>query len=250
MKQRLYFQHRYQFKQSLFVSLITIVAIAILCQLGLWQIQRAEEKLLKVNFIKKQQQKSVIKIDPGYHSLLESSQLQYQTIQITGYFEPSKQFYLDNKKYQGKIGYEIITPFRLENSAHYLLINRGWIVMGKNRNQLPIIETPSKRVVLSGTIMRPPQKHYRPGINKPNEGNVKIWLYLDTDYYSQKSGYSVYPLILLLDKHNQYGFTRQWPKFKAKSTVHYAFAMQWFAFALFFLISYFYIGFKKIDNYS
>jgi len=229
------------------VSLITIVAIAVLCQLGFWQINRAEEKQLKAGLIKKQQQKPLLAIHLDNQYLLESNQLQYQTIQVAGYFEQSKQFYLDNKKHQGKIGYEIITPFRLENSNNYLLINRGWVAMGKNRNELPIIETPNKRIVLSGTLMKIPQSHYRPGINNPSQGNGKVWLYLDTEYYSQKTGYMLYPHILLLDKQSQYGYIRQWPEFIAKSEVHYAFAMQWFAFAVFFLVTYFYTGIKKVD---
>ena len=167
---------------------------------------------------------------------------------ISGYFDQKNQFYLDNKKFQGRVGYHVITAFRIENSSHYLLINRGWVAMGKNRDQLPNVVIPRGRISLNGTIMIPQQKRYRPGINQPIDNSGKIWLYMDIEFFSLQTGNPIYPVIMLLDKQSQYGFIRQWPKFQAKAEIHYAFAMQWFAFALFFLISYLYMGLKKIKD--
>lgn len=241
-------KQQYLFKQSIFISLITLIAIAILVRLGFWQINRAEEKKAKATFIEQQHQKAILNIYSDNDYLLQDTKLIYQNVQLRGYFDPANQFYLDNKKYQGKPGYEVITPFRLENSKHFLLINRGWVAMGENRSELPSIKTPDGRVNLSGRIMKIAPIVYRPGVNKPTDKSGRVWLYLDTEYFSYKSAYSVYPVILLLDKQSNYGFICQWPRFIAKPEIHFAFALQWFSFALFILFAYLWFGVKEVES--
>lgn len=233
------------FHQSFFVSLLTILVVALFTRLGFWQLNRAEEKKLIANTIEQQQQKRPLKIYPTNQSLLEDNRLEFRQVELTGYFEPKHQFFLDNKKYQGKAGYEVITPFRLNNSQQRILINRGWVSIGKSRDDIPLIETPLEKINLLGRVKLPKENHFRPGISNPAEHLGGIWLYLDLDYFSQLADYSVYPPVILLDKNSQYGFVRNWPKFKAKTQMHFAYALQWFAFAFFTLLTYLWFGLAR-----
>jgi len=96
--------------------------------------------------------------------------------------------------------------------------------------------------------MTPAKAQYRPGISQPSEGLGGVWLYMDLDYFSQLAKYPVYPVLLLLDEKSEHGFIRQWPIFKANTEMHFAYAIQWFAFAIFSFSAYLWFGFKKVNK--
>ena len=51
--------------------------------------------------------------------------------------------------------------------------------------------------------------------------------------------------IILLDKHENNGYVREWPKIEAKIGMHVGYAIQWYVFAIIVLVTYFGVNFKK-----
>ncbi len=60
----------------------------------------------------------------------------FRRIAVSGRFEPSRQFLLDNRSHAGKPGYEVLTPFVLDDGQR-ILVNRGWVPFRGYRDQLP-----------------------------------------------------------------------------------------------------------------
>lgn len=79
----------------------------------------------------------------------------YASAQMLGHFDNQQVYLLDNRIYQHKVGYEVLTPFILKNSHEVLLVNRGWIPQGLNRNKIPEIPTIEGEISIRGLIVFP-----------------------------------------------------------------------------------------------
>lgn len=80
-----------------------------------------------------------------------------RVIKVRGVYEPEFQILLDNRVYKGKAGYHVITSFRIDGSTMRILINRGWMPWGVDRQLLPKINTPIGTMRLSGLLRCPPE---------------------------------------------------------------------------------------------
>lgn len=231
------------------VTLITLLAMTGFIRLGFWQLDRMNEKRFLAGIIADRMSQKAFLIKQDNIKLLRETDLEYQRIEIKGHYEMENQFFLDNKKYQGKIGFHLIVPFRIKSTQQYLLVNRGWVPMGHSRQDLPKVETPRGLITLFGRIQKSDKQRFRPGVLKPSEGIGGIWLYIDTKYFSDLTSYDLLPLVLLLDKNDEHGFVREWPAFKANTEMHMGYAFQWFVFALLSLVIYLSFAIKTIQTH-
>lgn len=234
-----------EFKPGMFATIVTALAIMLFCSLGFWQLERSEMKRQLAEEITMRMQQPVLSINRETADRLNGLDMEYRHIETRGDFESEYQFFVDNKKYHGKAGYHVVTPFKIEETGQVILVNRGWVDAGNDRNVLPDISTPEGIVNLSGQLQKPAKAIFRPGISKPAEKMGGIWLYMDTAYFSSLSGLTVMPYILLLDEQNSFGYVREWPAFEANTEMHVGYAIQWFAFAIFALLAYVSLGIKK-----
>ncbi len=96
-------------------------------------------------------QVSQIRMAPG---------LAYFPARVKGQFEAQYQILLDNRVHEGRVGYDVLTPFRIQNGHMRILVNRGWVPMGPSRSQLPVLETPGQVQIISGHLYRPPERYF------------------------------------------------------------------------------------------
>ncbi|WP_214660516.1 SURF1 family protein [sulfur-oxidizing endosymbiont of Gigantopelta aegis] len=229
-----------------------LTMISLLIALGIWQLNRAEEKKTQALQISERISSETLVLNNNSSikntQLLLQKDLAYRQIKLSGHFDITNQYFVDNKKYNTRTGYHVISPFIIEQSQQTILVNRGWVDSGGRRNVLPTVKTNEANITLDGQLSLPVKARFRPGISQPAENLGGIWLYNDLDFYSQLSGTKLVPYILLLDKQNPHGFIRQWPEFKANTEMHVGYAIQWFAFALFSLLAYLSIATKRIHK--
>ena len=115
------------------MSVLALIAVLLFAQLGRWQWHRAAEKTaLAAAF-------AAGTAAPA--SLLgtraTASLPRYAQVIVTGRYEPARQFLLDNMSEGGQVGYEVLTPLRLED-GRWLLVNRGWVALPEGRrDRLP-----------------------------------------------------------------------------------------------------------------
>ena len=76
----------------------------------------------------------------------------YQRVSLAGVLDGAHQFLLDNRSYQGRPGYEVLTPLR-RAGATTLLVDRGWVPFSGSRAWLPPVDlTGAAGVTLSGRV--------------------------------------------------------------------------------------------------
>ena len=96
----------------------------------------------------------------------------YRSVKVIGTWEAAHTVYLDNRQMDGRVGFFVLTPLRLQAIPTVVMVQRGWV--GRNfesRATVPEIATPTGPVLVEGQIAPPPSKLYEPGT--PGSGRIR-----------------------------------------------------------------------------
>jgi surfeit locus 1 family protein len=235
----------YCFQARLFPTIITLLLLPLLIFLGCWQLQRAAFKQQLQTHFASQLKAQPISIHQAMQKFQQDPQtLAYSPLKITGYYDNSHSILLDNKIQNHRVGYQVLTPFVLENKQ-IILVNRGWIPR-ENKPLLPPIDS-SKRN-LNGWIYVPPSHFFALGQNYTAQGawpvvmqNPKI---NDIETVLQQP---VFPFLMLLSPTDPSGFVRDWQPVSTPfgAEKHRGYAVQWFGLALTLLIIYIVVNIRR-----
>lgn len=237
---------RLQLRAGLWPTLAMLALLPVMIGLGMWQLDRAEQKLrLQAEYDSRQQEPAVRLV-----SVLEHPEaLRFRRVVARGHYEPEQQILIDNRVHQGQAGYHVLTPLRLEDGAVRVLVNRGWVPLGQDRAVLPLIETPRGMVEVRGLAAVPQAKGFHLGGAKPpGEGWQPVWQYLDLDVFRNNVAFPVQPIVILLDPDSSNGgFVRQWARLDAGIATHQGYAFQWFSLAAALAAIYILLNTRKTD---
>ncbi|MCP5179998.1 MAG: SURF1 family protein [Pseudomonadales bacterium] len=120
------------------LTIFVLVMLPLVVSLGFWQLRRADEKSAL---------ESAYLTELGSLPIpLESVLVPFRRYTGEGTFG-ARQFYVDNQVYQGAAGFWVVQDFFTKAGRH-LLVNRGWIQGGSDRNRLPAAPAPTAAVRL------------------------------------------------------------------------------------------------------
>jgi len=217
-------------RTALLPTLVALIFIPMFVALGYWQLQRAEEKRVLQAEYDRRATETPVRIGPQRYA---AEALQFRRIEATGRYQPEYQILLDNRVHRGVAGYHVITPLRIEGGETRVLVNRGWIPLGPDRQHIPVLDTPSARVHVVGVATVPHEPPLALGSPEPvGEVWQPVWQHLDLDRYARAAPFTVQPVVMLLDPENRSGgFVREWSRLDPGIAVHKGYAFQWFALA-------------------
>lgn len=229
-------QWRFDWRLLLFTGLF----LPLLISLGLWQLERADEKQVTLEQWEKQSG------DLDWPAQLEAGLEAGQPVTLTGQYAENT-WLLDNRTRDGAAGYEVLTLFSPDQGKP-LVVNRGWVLAPRRRDELPAITTPPETVVLSGRLSEYPE----PPVLMENSSEQTHWprrvqALKQTDV--EALGVSGAPLVLRLEGPDQPGAYRaDWaPDYMGPQT-HYGYAAQWFSLALALVILTAIASYRKTGN--
>ena len=237
----------FDFKPTLWPTVVTLLLLVLMTGLGLWQLERADWKQALVDTNEGRSRLSPIALRPGAEI---SDEVQYRRVFARGYYDMEHQLLLDNKTYQGHAGYHVLTPLRLAESDAVVLVNRGWVPLGKSRAELPELPGTDGEVLVDAIIKLPPMKLFRlADVDEANTGWPKVVQQIEMGELEQLLGVTLEPLTLLLDKDDEFGFIRDWKAvYGVTVDKHRAYAVQWFTLAAVLLLIYISVNSKRISN--
>lgn len=237
----------YRLRAGLWPTLAVLALLPLLIGLGLWQLERAAYKQQLQAEYDRRQTDTPLYIGGRLQTLEE---LHFYRVRTRGRYEPRFQILLDNRVHQGQAGYHVLTPLHVEGSETRVLVNRGWVALGRDRAQLPRIETPEGIVEVTGVATAPQLPGIRLGTVKPaGSGWQPVWQYLDLDEYRRSVSFPVQPVVVLLDPDSGAGgFVREWARLDAGITTHQGYAFQWFALAVALAAIYILVNTRRIDD--
>jgi len=226
----------FEFRPGWVPTLVTLPLLAFLVGLGMWQLDRAEQKR---SLLEQWQDR---RDDPpaALEAVLAGEAKRFSRVVARGRFDGEHQFLLDNRIRDNRPGFHVLTPLKLAEGEGAILVNRGWAPMGKGRSDLPELPVPEGPVQVVGGLAPPPQTGIRMGPPDPGKGNwPKVVQHVDPERVSRQLGYPVRSRVIRLDPSAPGGFERDWGKpvpFGPKRHLGYAF--QWFALAATLLVIY------------
>ena len=217
------------FRPSVAGVVVTCIGVGVFSSLGVWQLNRADEKRQIHAAIEERVQQPPL-LYSGQD--LDLDDVRYRRVTLRGRYLGDAQLLMDNRTHNGKVGYEVITPLAIADHENWVvLVNRGWVPAGRDRRVLPEVAVPEGLVSIEGRADKP---RSRPVIaaEKPETELAGRWTWLDLDYFGEVSGLSPAPFVVLLAPDTQGGLVRDWPDYEAKVGMHIGYAIQWFAFAV------------------
>lgn len=192
--------------------LLLILMIPLLISLGIWQLDRADqkEKLLAQMWINSEMTFDHVSDVP----------VPYSSIELTGLLQ-NKFYWWDNRTFKGRAGYELLTLVKVEGSGYeYVLVNLGFIADKSGRKTLP--EIPKiPRVVFWRAQVRAIDLNW-----------------LETQILSGKPDWpDIAPVILELEPAQPFAFQANWHPVSMKPEKHLGYAVQWFAMAFMLILA-------------
>jgi surfeit locus 1 family protein len=187
----------YSFRPRLWALALAAAACAAGIALGNWQSRRADEKRVSI-----------------------------PRVTVEGEFLPRYTIYLDNRTRRGKAGYEVVTPLRLRSSSH-VLVNRGWVEVGKTRDVLPEVNTPPGEVRIDGLEL----KRFPRILVLGSSTTGRLRQSLDIAAYAAGTGLKLEPRVIEQHSDTGDGLARDWPPHDAGVEKHEGYALQWYSLA-------------------
>lgn len=209
--------------------ILTVLVISILVKLGLWQLDRAEQKRqLFADYA--EQQQPVNLNDPT-----TPTPERFGSVEVSGQFQANRYFLLDNQIFDGQVGYQVIgllTP-QPALSEQLVLVNLGWVPLGSNRAELPRIELPQGPLTIPGRYYQPSEFGFQLSDQILEAGPWPQRIQrLDLAALSELTQLPLAPYVVLLSEQAEFGWPRQWQPQVMAPEKHQAYALQWFSLAL------------------
>lgn len=217
------------------LSLLSLVFILLFTALGFWQLSRAQEKTALLEVYQKRAE-----IGPLSSKDLERpNDWRFYQLKLEGTYDESHTILLDNKIFNGKVGYEVYTPFTAKGLAQPILVDRGFIPIGVSRDQLPAIPKTAKGTITIQGILNTPPTFVSLG-GDMSDGKIQWPLrveYIHLNKISQLLNISsLYPYVLSLNPESPSALQVKWQILTIDPNKNKGYAVQWFALALTLLI--------------
>ena len=219
------------------------ILLPLFLYLGYWQLQRAGEKRQLQAEYDTRANGPAVQVEPRVQ---RAEELQFYRVVAKGHYETEYQILIDNRVHQGRVGYHVITPLKLQDSEVRLLVNRGWIALGDSRERLPELDTPVGLLQITGVATVPAEKYFT--LAKPEPRWQRVWQNMDMAHYAASVPFPVQPVVVLLDPADKAGgFTRDWSRLDAGISVHQGYAFQWFMLAAALVSIYLFMSLRRRD---
>ncbi len=235
----------YQFKPKFIPTVATLLVLSLMINLGMWQSNKADQKQAKQDLFNQREKDEFISIGSAP---LDIQSLRFRRVVARGRYEAEYQILLDNQVNKGQAGYHVITPLRIAGSSMRILVNRGWVPVGADRNILPNVDTTDTEVEVTGYLQDLSGRYIELSHTDEDLHGAwqKVWQNLDIGRYKKKVSFEIQPAIILLDPANSSGgYVREWPKPDFRIDVNRGYAIQWYLMSIALVIIYFVTNIKK-----
>ena len=208
-----------------FVTLVTIAAVALFVVAGNWQRDRMHAKEAERAQLDRA---AALPALPLPH-VDDWAGWRHRSVVATGTWRPAAQLLVDNRVHAGRAGFDVVTPLALDD-GRIVLVDRGWIAAGAGATRVPDVAAPSGRAVVRGRIALPPARY----VELDGSGVAgNVWQNLDPRRIAAATGLALVPIVLEQEAAAAAdGLVRQWPAPDAGVDTHRIYMWQWYAFAL------------------
>lgn len=227
-------------RKWLLPTLLVLIASAVCIRLGIWQLDRLDGRRAFNTQVETMRTASLLDLNQAVPE--DISSMEWRAVTVTGEYDFENQVALRNQYNGDQYGYHLVTSLLFSGRA--VLVDRGWIPAEADWRSF---DQPGP-VTVTGQI--------RLGSGKPAIGGVAdalpangetltIWNNFDLEHMSPQFPYRLLPVYIQpnVDAGDTTPPIPYQPVVELTEGPHFGYAIQWFTFAVIFLVGYyFYLG--------
>lgn len=217
-------------------TLLVLVAVLMMVRLGIWQLDRLEQRRAFNARLKAQIGQPPLVLTPATLGL-NLSQMEYRQVVVKGEYDFAGEVALRNQEWNSLYGVHLLTPLRVEGSDWYVLVDRGWIP-GEDFNSGDWAKYREEgQVTVRGVIRASQSKPDFGGRTDPTlapgEKALRAWHLVNVERIGEQVPYPLLPIyIQQLPDPSWVGLPyRSQLEIELSEGPHLGYAIQWFTFA-------------------
>jgi len=210
-----------------------LLSMAGLARLGIWQLDRVAEKNTgrdETLSLQAQTPKPIEGLFDGSINIQEND-LDSVNLSLTGNFINDKSVWLANQMYQANIGYEVLTPFRLQSNQKLILVSRGWVNARAYDHPESYVKSIEGAVNLTGLLQTKPFTHEQKNKLTDDQWPKRI-VHVNMQDVSSLLEETVFPYVVRLNEGSPGLLIKHWKNVTVNVDKNYSYALQWFAMAI------------------
>jgi surfeit locus 1 family protein len=216
-------------RRFVIVTIATILGVAVTARLGMWQLSRAAEKIALQTALDTRGHLAPLSNADLAREANEADAQHYRPAIVRGQWLTGHTVFLENRQMNGRPGFFVVTPLRLDGRSDSVLVQRGWAPRDmRDRTLLPRVDEPAGTIEVQGLIAPPPSRLFE--FSAAQGGTIRQ--NLDLAAFSAEIHLPLAPVSV---QQNDSAATagdallRQWPHPAVDVHKHYGYAFQWFA---------------------
>lgn len=220
------------------VLLAALAAAGVTARLGVWQLDRADEKKrVQASRDDRARLPPVSAAELARDPAAAAAQLD-RRVELSGAWVADASVYLENRTMNGRTGFFVVTPLALDD-GRLVAVQRGWLPRDiGDRTRIAPHRTPPGRVQVTGRIAPTASQLYQLG--DPASGPIRQ--NLDLAAYALELRRTLAPVVVVQEDDASApqadGLLRQWPQPAADLHKHLGYAFQWFGLSALVVILY------------
>lgn len=221
------------------VAACVLMTVAAFARLGLWQLDRAAEKLTAQDALLADSMQNAAALEslPNGHLHRANPEIRNLHVALDGEFLNDQTVLLLAEFFQGMIGYGVVTPFRLASNGQLVLVNRGWTTGILPPDTEPNLRPAQGRLQITAQIYVPPENaRIIPSQIDDIEWPLRMRS-VEIDVISEILGEPLFPFEVRLTEDQAGTLVRHWPAVNADVNQNLSYSIQWFSLSLLVLFS-------------
>lgn len=219
------------------VTLLVISVMLLLARLGVWQLDRLEERRAENVQMAAVLASEKLDLNTAASSLFNAddlppdlASLESRQVSVRGEFDFENQIILKVQNWQGRAGVHLITPLVLDDETA-VLVDRGWIPDADNSAEnIRKYDVPNPQNIDGFVAMSQTLSGGRGTI--PEEAQAE-WYRVDVEAIEPQMPYSLLPIYLLQAADGNEALPyREDPEVDLSEGNHLSYALQWFIFSI------------------
>ena len=221
--------HSFLSAKAVLAAVVLFALFVLTVLLGNWQLRRADEKVVLA--LQRESALALPAVQLG-GSAGDAQALDGRRVAVRGTFEADRSIFLDNRTHQGRAGFHVFTPIRIDGSAERVVVLRGWLERDpRGVNIVPAMVTPTGVVVVEGFAQAKLPQTLMLGREKIPGPADQIWQSFNLERFRTWSGVQIYPLVLRQYSNLDDRLIREWPIVGSGIDKHRGYAVQWYLMA-------------------
>jgi surfeit locus 1 family protein len=216
-----------------FATLLVVVGTAVLVRLGVWQMDRLEQR--RAFNAQVESARSQPALDLNLEQPEDITAMEWRAVYFVGKYDFENQIAVRNQYHGDQYGYHLLTPLLSHDKA--VLVDRGWIPADGNSSPADWRKYDEPGVVaVTGQIRLGSGKPAFGGVADalPEDGSrLEIWNNADVEKISMQLPYPILTVYLQAkaDPHDAAPPIPFQPELELTEGPHFGYAVQWFIFA-------------------